>query len=60
MTPEERKTRVKAARAAYARAWRKKNPDRVKQYNENYWLRKFEKMEEHPNEADADSEKVQR
>ena len=28
------------ARNAYARAWRAKNPDKVRKNNANYWLRK--------------------
>lgn len=28
------------AKNAYARAWRAKNPDKVKQYNADYWARK--------------------
>lgn len=56
---EDPKARVKAARAAYAREWRKKNPEKVKKYNENYWLKKAKEMEETPNEADADSERIQ-
>lgn len=56
---EDPQARVKAARAAYAREWRKKNPEKVKKYNENYWLKKAKEMEVTPNEADANSEKVQ-
>ena len=56
---EDPKARVIAARAAYAREWRKKNPEKVKKYNENYWLKKAKEMEGTPNGADADSEKVQ-
>lgn len=56
---EDPQARVKAARAAYAREWRKKNPEKVKKYNENYWLKKAKEMEVTPNEADVNSEKVQ-
>ena len=31
---------AKAKRAAYMRAWRKKNPDKVRATNERYWMRK--------------------
>lgn len=27
----------------YLRAWRKRNPEKVKQYNREYWQRKAEK-----------------
>lgn len=30
-------------RLAYFRAWRAANKDKVKQHNQNYWLRKAEK-----------------
>ena len=53
---EDPQARVKAARAAYAREWRKKNPEKVKKYNENYWLKKAKEMEVTPNEADVNSE----
>lgn len=29
-------------RKEYFREWRKKNKDKVKQHNQNYWLRKAE------------------
>jgi len=28
----------------YLREWRRKNPEKVKQYNRDYWLRKVEKQ----------------
>ena len=31
---------ARKARNAYAREWRAKNPDKVKQYNADYWARK--------------------
>ena len=34
---------AKAARAAYQRNWRKRNPDRVREINERYWMRRAEK-----------------
>ena len=34
---------ARAARNAYARAWRAKNRDKVKQYNQNYWTKKAAK-----------------
>lgn len=34
---------AKAARAAYQREWRKKNPEKVREINERYWLRRAEK-----------------
>lgn len=34
--------KVKAARAAYAREYRKKHPDKVKAAQEKYWLKRLE------------------
>lgn len=31
---------AREARNAYARKWRAKNPDKVRQYNADYWARK--------------------
>lgn len=37
----------------YLREWRKKNPDKVKKYNRDYWRRKAEKAkQEGANEHD--------
>ena len=36
----EMNNQARAARNAYARAWRAANRDKVKQYNENYWQKK--------------------
>ena len=41
MSPEAR-----AARAAYNREWRRKNPEKVKRYIDNTWKRRFHKMVE--------------
>lgn len=30
------------ARRAYKRAWAKKNPDRIREYQEKYWTKKGE------------------
>lgn len=32
--------KAKEARRAYYRKWRKENPDKVKQYQETYWIKK--------------------
>ena len=45
MNDKEKKMAAEA-RNAYARAWRAKNPDKVKKNNENYWLRKAQKCAE--------------
>ena len=40
MTDSER---IKAAKAAYARDWRKRNPERAKQIQQRYWEEKVER-----------------
>lgn len=40
MTEQER---IRAARAEYARQYRKRNPDKVKAAQERYWLRKIQR-----------------
>lgn len=32
--------KAKAARNAYKREWNRRNPEKVKQYQSNYWSRK--------------------
>lgn len=39
-----------AARNAYYRAWRKRNPEKMKQYQENYWKKKAEEIQEEEKE----------
>ena len=40
MTEQEK---IRAARAEYAREYRKRNPDKVREAQERYWLRKIQK-----------------
>ena len=35
--------KIKAAKAAYAREYRKRNPEKVKAAQERYWLKRLEK-----------------
>lgn len=37
---------AKEARRAYKREWQRKNRDKVKQYQENYWNRKAQQAAE--------------
>ena len=37
---------AKQLRREYKRAWNKRNPDKVRQYQENYWNRKAEAMKQ--------------
>lgn len=43
---------AKKARRAYANAWRAANKDKVREYNQRYWKRKAEQMQQN-----ADQEK---
>ena len=33
---------AKAAKRQYSREWRKKNPEKVREYNDRYWQKKAE------------------
>lgn len=35
----------------YLREWRRKNPDRVKEYNSNYWKKKAEQKKQEAGDA---------
>ena len=41
----ESKERAKDLQRQYLKAWRKKNPDKVRQYNKAYWERKAQRRE---------------
>lgn len=41
---EDKEKAARAARAAYMREYRKKNREKQKQYNLEYWARKYEEM----------------
>ena len=36
--------KAREMRNAYYREWRKRNPEKVKQYQENYWLKKAKEI----------------
>ena len=38
--------KAKKARRAYANAWRAANKDKVREYNQRYWKRKAEQMQQ--------------
>lgn len=44
MNTKEKSESIRAAKAAYARAYRAAHPDRVKAANDRYWLRRAEKL----------------
>lgn len=43
-----------AAQREYAREWRRRNPDKVREHNRRYWVRRAEKMQQ---QAKQDAEK---
>ena len=47
MTTEEK---IKEAKRQYHREWQRKNKEKVKQYQDRYWLRKAEQMEKQFNQ----------
>lgn len=48
----ERQAKIKAARNAYMREWRKKNPERAKAINDRYWARRAERLAAEREEAE--------
>lgn len=45
LTDAELEELARKKRNEYHRNWRKNNPDKVKQYNQNYWLKRALKEE---------------
>ena len=41
---KENREKIKAARNAYMREWRKKNPERAKEINDRYWAKKADRL----------------
>ena len=48
MTPE-----AKVARARYMREWRKRNPEKQKEYMENMWQKKADQREQEREESEG-------
>lgn len=44
---------VRAAQAAYAREWRKKNPEKQAEISRRYWLKKAREMQEQASNTDT-------
>lgn len=44
---------ARAARAAYFREWRRRNPDKVRAANRKYWERRAQRMQESAGETGA-------
>lgn len=45
--------KASAARREYLKQWRKKNPERIRQYTETYWAKKADEMEKQGNDSGA-------
>lgn len=45
--------KAKAARRAYKREWARKNPDKCRKYQENYWTKIAEQAEQAEREANG-------
>ena len=50
--------KARAAQRAYAKAWRAKNPDKVREKNLRYWARRAERELQEANTAGTDGKKV--
>lgn len=46
LSEQDLKVQVKKYLSDYSRAWRKKNPDKVKQINMRYWVKKAKEQAE--------------
>jgi hypothetical protein len=44
LTKEQQKEAAIEARRAYQREWRRRNRDKVRQYNETFWLKKGKEL----------------
>ena len=42
---EQEKNQIKKARANYMKKWRQRNPDKVKKYQNQYWLKKAREVQ---------------
>lgn len=47
---------AKEAKSRYYREWRKKNPDKLKQYNQKFWAKKARELEK--GELDGGNQKT--
>ncbi|MBR3560930.1 MAG: hypothetical protein IKN81_05300 [Oscillospiraceae bacterium] len=57
MLQTEKSDKAREAQRQYLREWRKKNKDKVRQYNEKYWQRKGESLSTERGEQDAETQK---
>ena len=49
----EIENRAKELQREYLRSWRKKNPEKLRQYRTNYWLKKAKSAEQKGGEEDG-------
>lgn len=53
MVADHNDERAREAQRQYLREWRKRNPAKVRAYNEAYWRRKAQQMQQDGGGADA-------
>ena len=56
MLQAEKKDMAREAQRQYLREWRKKNKDKVRQYNEKYWQRKGASLSTERGERNAETQ----
>lgn len=49
---------VRKAKAAYAKSWREKHPDKWRAITNRYWLKKAAQMQEQASTTDNDNKEV--
>jgi hypothetical protein len=47
----DKEQKIKEAKNAYHRQWRRKNPEKAKAYVDSYWLRQYEARQSECNKA---------
>lgn len=56
MERKELEELTRKAQREYARAWRRKNPEKAREKNRRYWARKAQQMQQGGGETDAKAE----
>lgn len=46
-------------RREYLQSWRKKNPEKVRQYNKDYWIRKAAKVKQEAEKNEHKTDQIQ-
>ena len=51
---DEQKAAIRAARAQWAREYRKKNPQKIREIGNRYWLRRAERLQREQQDGETD------